>query len=317
MKQSILIAFILIQFNLTFSQEISTEIQGKKIDYFIRIEENLKSEIFDSGQTYLSMDDSAQPFIYKRKEKNIPDLLVQYSFSKKDSIINEVLYEWDVYNFEKQDNNQKSENFEKSLIEKYNNLKKTITNKFGLPEIKNNYSNLAQYKQKLFFEENSNWKPNDSTEIVMYATVSNYYEKNGAITINPTHRIRLYIKNIKKKVEPKLDEKTVFISNQNFESFILKLKENNFASAKLFLSDIVLEKVTENQLIELRKLIDFENKLVQYFKGFQATFTGKNYLMLQYKYKYENEQSEIPKSSIKVIFDENNKILGIQPMKKE
>ena len=149
----------------------------------------------------------------------------------------------------------------------------------------------------------------------MYATVSNYYEKNGAVTINPTHRIRLYIKNIKKKIEPKLDEKNVFISNQNFENFILKLKENNFAEAKLFLSDIVLEKVTENQLIELRKMIDLENKLVQYFKGFQASFTGENYLMLQYK--YENEQSEIPKSLIKVIFDENNKILGIQPMKKE
>ncbi len=115
--------------------------------------------------------------------------------------------------------------------------------------------------------------------------------------------------------EVKLDEKAIFISNQNFESFIFKLKENNFAEAKLFLSDIVLEKITENQLIELRKMIDFENKLVQYFKGFQASFTGENYLMLQYK--YENKQSEVPKSIVKVIFDENNKILGIQPMKKE
>jgi len=315
MKKSILIAFILFQSNQTFSQEIITDIQGKKIDYFLKIEENLKSELFDTDQTYLSMDDSAQPIIYKRKEKIIPNLLVQYSFSKKDSIINEVLYEWDTYNFEKQDNNQKTEQFEKSLIEKYNNLKKIITNKFGQPETKNNYSNLAQYKQKLFFEENSTWKPNDSTEIEMYATVSNHYEKKGMVTINPTHRIRLYIKNIKKKIEPKLDEKAIFISNQNFESFISKIKENNFAEAKLFLSDVVIQKVNDNQLIELRKMINFENKLVQYFKGFQKTFTGENYLMLQYK--YENEQSEVPKSIIKVIFDENNKILGIQPMKKE
>ena len=83
----------------------------------------------------------------------------------------------------------------------------------------------------------------------------------------------------------------------------------------MFLSDIVLQKVTENQLIELRKQIDFENKLVQYFRGFQMAFTGENYLMLQYK--YDNEKIEMPKSFIKVIFDENNKILGIQPMKKE
>lgn len=315
MKKIIFLALVVFQFNQIFSQEILTEIQGKKIEYFIKIEKNLKSELHDSGETYLSMDDSAQPIIYKRKEKNIPDLLVQYFFSKKDSIINKVLYEWDVYNFEKLDNNQKSEKFEKSLIEKYNNLKKNITNKFGEPETKNNYSNLAKYKQKLFFEESSNWKPNDSTEIEMYTTVSNHYKKNGSVTINPTHRIRLYIKNNKKKIEPKLDEKTVFISNQNFESFILKLKENNFAEAKLFLSDIVLEKVTENQLIELRKMIDYTNKLVQYFKGFQMAMTGQNYLMIHYK--YENEQSEVPKSIIKVIFDEKNKILGIQPLKIE
>lgn len=149
----------------------------------------------------------------------------------------------------------------------------------------------------------------------MYAVVSNHYENKGAVTINPTHRIRLYVRNIKKKIEPKLDDKVIAIANHNFENFISKLKENNFAEAKLFLSDIVLQKVTENQLIELRKQIDFENKLVQYFRGFQMAFTGENYLMLQYK--YDNEKIEVPKSMIKVIFDENNKILGIQPMKKE
>ncbi len=315
MKKSILIAFILMQFYQTFSQEILTEIQGKKIDYFVNIEKKLKSELYDTGQSYLSMDDSAQPIIYKRKEKNIPDLLVQYSFSKKDSIINEVLYEWDVYNFEKKDNNQKTGKFEKDLVEKYNSLKKIITNKFGQPATKNNYSNLAQYKQTFFFEENSKWKPNDSTEIEMYTTVSNYYKKEGFVTINPTHRIRLYVKTFKKKIEPKLDEKAVFISNQNFENFISKLKENNFAEAKLLLSDVVIQKVTENQLIELQKMIDFDNNLVQFFKGFQMALTGENYLMLQYK--YENEISEIPKSIIKVIFDQKNKILGIQPLKKE
>lgn len=261
------------------------------------------------------MDGSAQPIIYRRKEKNIPDLLVQYSFSKKDSIINNVLYEWDTYNFEKQNNNQKTEKFEKSLIEKYKTLKKYLINKFGQPETKNNYSNLAKYEQKNFFEENSNWKPNDSIEIEMYAIVSNHFENKGSITINPTHRIRLYVRNIKKKIEPKLDAKAIAFANQNFENFISKLKENNFAEAKLFLSDIILQNVTENQLIELRKLIDFEVKLVEYFRGFQMAFTGENNLMLQYK--YENEKIEVPRSLLKVIFDENNKILGIQPMKKE
>lgn len=314
MKKTILIAFIFFQSYQTFAQEIITEIQGKKVDYFLKIEKKLNSELFNTNQTYLSMDDSAQPIIYKRKEKEIPDLLVQYSFSKKDSIINEVLYEWDVYNFEKQDNNVKSEKFNKALIEKYNNLLKTLTNKYGESKVEGSLDNLKEIDNKGLNRKDT-WKPNDSLEIIMYTAISNYYKKEGFVTRNPTHRIRLYVKNIKKKIEPKLDEKIIFISNQNFESFISKLKESNLAEAKLFLSDMVIQKVTENQLIELRKMIDFDNKLVQYFKGFQMALTGENYLMLQYK--YENEQSEVPKSIIKVIFDENNKILGIQPMKKE
>lgn len=315
MNKIIIFSFLIFQFNITFSQEISTEIQGKKIGYFVSLEKKLKSELFNNGQTYMSLDDSAQPIIYKRKEKEIPDLLVQYSFSKNDSIINEVLYEWDVYNFEKNDNNVKSEKFNKALIEKYKNLLKTLTNKYGESKAEGSLDNLKDIESNKGLNRKDTWKPNDSLEIVMYTAISNYYKKEGFVTTNPTHRIRLYIKNIKKKIEPKLDEKTIFISNQNFENFISKLKENNFASAKLFLSDIVIQKITENQLIELRKMIDFNNKLVQYFKGFQMTLTGENYLMLQYK--YENEQNEVPKSIIKVIFDEKNKILGIQPMKKE
>ena len=315
MKKTILIAFIFFQSYQTFAQEIITEIQGKKVDYFLKVEKKLNSELFNTNQTYLSMDDSAQPIIYKRKEKEIPDLLVQYSFSKKDSIINEVLYEWDVYNFEKNENNVKSEKFNKALIEKYNNLLKTLRNKYGESKVEGSLENLKEIDSNKGLNRKDTWKPNDSLEIVMYTAISNYYKKEGFVTKNPTHRIRLYVKNIKKKIEPKLDEKAILISNANFENFISKLKESNFAEAKLSLSAIVMQNVTENQLMELRKMIDFDTKLVQYFKGFQMTLTGENYLMVQYK--YENEQSEAPKSIIKVIFDQNNKILGIQPMKRE
>lgn len=313
MKKIIFLALVVFQFNQTFSQEISTEIQGKKIDYFVSIENKLKSELFDTNQTYMSMDDSAQPFIYKRKEKIIPDLLVEYSFSKKDSTINQVLYEWDVYNFEKNDNNVKSEEFNKALIDKYKTLLRTLTSKYGESKVEGNLDDLKEIESIKGLKRKDIWKPNDSLEIEMYTAISNYYKKEGSVTRNPTHRIRLYVKNIKKKVEPKLDEKTVSNSNLNFEKFIIKLKENNFAEAKLSLSDIVIQNVTENQLLELRKTIDFDNKLILFFKGFQMAMTGQNYLMLQYK--YENEQSEVPKSIIKVIFDDKNKILGIQPMK--
>jgi hypothetical protein len=315
MKKIIVFSFLLFTFNTIFSQEISTEIQGKKIGYFVTLENKLHSELFNTGETYMSLDDSAQPIIYKRKEKEIPDLLVQYSFSKKDSIINEVLYEWDVYNFEKNDNNVKSVKFNKALIEKYNYLLKMLTNKYGKSKTKGNLDNIEDIETDEGLNRSDDWKPNDSLEIQMYTVISNYYKKVGFVTTNPTHRIRLYLKNIKKKAEPKLDEQAISNSNKNFENFISQLKDQKFASAKLFLSTIVSQIVTDNQLMELAKMIDFNNKLVQYYKGFQLTLTGENYLMLQYK--YENEQSEVPNSIIKVIFDENNKILGVQPMKKE
>jgi hypothetical protein len=297
------------------SQEISTEIQGKKIGYFISLEKNLKSELFNTGQTYMSLDDSAQPIIYKRKEKEIPDLLVQYSFSKKDSIINEVLYEWDVYNFEKNDNNVKSEKFNKALIEKYKSLLKILVSKYGESKVDGNLDNLKEIESSNGLNRKDTWKPNDSLEIVMYTAISNYYKKEGFATTNPTHRIRLYITNIKKEIKPKLDEKSIAESNKNFESFMQKLKENNFVEAKLFLSNMVIQNVTESQLSDLKKEIDFDNKLISFYTGFQVTMTGKSYMMIQYK--YENEKNDVPKSIVKVVFDEENKVLGIQPLKKE
>ncbi len=196
MKKITLLILLIFQFNQTFSQEIITEIQGKKIDYFVNIEKKLKSELFDTNQNYMSMDNSAQPFIYKRKEKNNPDLLVHYSFSKKDSIINEVLYEWDIYNFEKNDNNVKSEKFNKALIEKYKILLKTLTDKYGKSKNEGNLDNFKNIETDIGLKRNDNWKPNDSLEIEMYTAISNYYKKEGFVTTNPTHRIRLYIKNI-------------------------------------------------------------------------------------------------------------------------
>lgn len=315
MKKIILLTFIFFQFNQLYSQEIQTEIQGKKIGYFIDIEKKLKSELFDTNQTYMSLDDSAQPIIFKRKEKNIPDLLVEYKFSKKDSIINEILYEWDVYNFDKSDNNIKSEKFNKSLVEKYNELLKILSSKYGKSETEGNLNDLSKANDSEGLNRKDIWKPNENLEIVMYTAISNYYKKEGYVTVNPTHRIRLYITNIKKKEEPKLDEKTISLANDNFENFIKKMKENNFAEAKLFLSDLIVKNATESQLFELSKNINFDSKLVKYYTGFQIQMTGQNYLMIQYK--YENEQSEIPKSIIKAIFDEENKIIGIQPLKKE
>jgi len=176
-----------------FGQKFNFDIHNTSLSEYIRLEENLRSERIPTTSNHISFTGDAQPIQFLRKEKIIPDLIAYYFFKAKDSTMSYILYEWDVYNFEKQDNNQKSKEFEQALIKKYKSLKNEITLQFGQPKTKNNYSNIASKNPKNLFEENSIWNPNDSTKIELYTTVSNFYEKKGVVTINPVHRIRLYI----------------------------------------------------------------------------------------------------------------------------
>ena len=182
-----------------FGQEFNFDIHHTSLAEYVKMEESLGSERIPTTSNHISFSGEAQPIKFLRKEEIIPDLTAFYFFKKADSTMSYVLYEWDVSNFEKQDNNQKSEKFLKALIAKYKELKKDISTDFGQPEVKRNYSNISRLDSINTFVESSAWKPNDSTEIEMYATVSNYYEKKGAVTINPVHRIRLYIRNKSKE----------------------------------------------------------------------------------------------------------------------
>jgi len=227
-----------------------------------------------------------------------------------------VLYEWDVSNFEKKDNNQKSKKYQKAFISKYKELKKNISTEFGKPKTKRNYSNISRLDSINTFVESSIWKPNDSTEIEMYATISNYYEKKGAMTINPVHRIRLYIRNQSKKDKktvPKLDDKKLSELDNIKTDFFKVLKIKDLSKAKEYLSDIIKEKVTNEQLNLLIDNIDFERKTELIYSGIQMGFNGSMFTLLQYK--YSDDSSSPPNEMIKLIFDEKDKIVGIQPIK--
>ena len=297
-----------------FGQEFNFDIHNTSLDEYIKMEERLGSEKIPTTSNHVSFSGEAQPIQYLRKEKIIPDLTAFYFFKKADSTMSSVLYEWDVYNFEKKDNNQKSEEFENALIAKYNKLKKDISTIFGQPKTESDYSNLADYDQDSFFEESSTWKPNDSTEIEMYATVSNYYEKKGAMTINPVHRIRLYIRNLSKEKEvPKLDDIKLAQLEIIKTDFFKALKSKDLPKSKEFLSDLIKEKVTDEQINLLIDNINFEKQTELIYSGIQMGLDGSMFTLLQYKYTDDN--SSPPNEMIKLIFDDKNKIVGIQPIK--
>ncbi len=299
-----------------FGQEYGFDIHNTSLNEYIQMENKLGSERIPTTSNHVSFSGDAQPIKFKRKEKKITDLISYYYFKEKDSTMSSVLYEWDVSNFEKKDNNQKTKKYQKEFISKYKELKENISTEFGEPKTKRNYSNISRLDSINTFVESSTWKPNDSTEIEMYATVSNYYEKKGAMTINPVHRIRLYIRNQSKKEEksvPKLDEKKLSELKNIKTDFFKVLKSKDLPKSKEYLSDIIKEKVTDEQLNLLIDNIDFDRETELIYSGIQMGFNGSMFTLLQYK--YSDDSSSPPNEMIKLIFDEKDKVVGIQPIK--
>jgi hypothetical protein len=112
-----------------------------------------------------------------------------------------------------------------------------------------------------------------------------------------------------------LDQKSVKEAKANFDYFMTKMKEKDLAAAKFYISESVRDYVTEIQLIELAKYFDFNKRLVDYLSGLQIGTDKKNRLLIQYK--YEDDSDEIPKLYFKALFDEDGKLIIVQPIKRE
>lgn len=312
--KNILYLLIFVQ-TFAFGQKINYDIHNTSLNEYIEYELKNGNKQIPTTSNHVSFKGDAQPIQFLKKNKTIPDLIIYYFFKEQDSTMSYILYEWDVYNFENHENNQKSKKFQNALIKKYKNLKREISSTFGEPIVKKNYSNISKLDSINTFVESSKWNPNDSTELELYTTVSNYYEKRGFSTINPTHRIRLYIRNIKKD-EPnifELDDKRISKLHSLTDKFLTSLKEQNSIEIKEFLSEVIKEQVTEEQLKALADNIDFTRQLDLFFSGVHFELDGKRYALLQYK--YSDEKSEVPQEIIKVIFDNDDKIIGVHPLK--
>lgn len=316
-KITITILTLLLIWGKGFSQKsfLELDINGKKIDYFRNLEKELGSAKFNSDQTYISSGNVAQPEIYLRKEKNLPDLLVYYTFLKTDSTISEINYEWDVYNFDKKDNNTKPLEFEKKMINKYDSIIVLINSKFGKSQVEGNLDDLSKINTNEGLKRSDVWKPSDSLKIYSYTTISNYFKKDQFVTVNPTHRIRLYVYNLKKDKPEKLSDEKIKLLDERFNSFILLLSTDNFQEAKKLFSDKIINTVTTDILKQVKQSIKVNTKLNLYINGMQISQDGNIYPMLQYK--YSDDVISPPKEYIMVLFDSDNKIIGLQPMKRQ
>ena len=314
LKNIIVLGFLFLSFTIS-AQEFGFNIHNTSLDKYLEMEQKLKSERIPTTSNHISLNGDAQPIEYKRKEKDIPDLMVYYFFKEKDSTMSYVLYEWDVYNFDQKENNKKPKKFQKALIEKYSTLEKMITELYGKATIEGSLSDLNQIDKKGGLKKGNTWNPNDSTEIEMYTAISNFYEKQGMVTRNPTHRIRLYVKNTKKeqKSNTELDEKTLTTLKIIANEFLQVLGKKDISKSKEYLSDKIRETVTDEQITSLIENLNFERETELIYSGIQLGPDGSVFTMLQYKYR--DDSFTPPNELIKIIFDNKNKIIGIQPIK--
>jgi hypothetical protein len=190
---------VTLSFMLTYfatGQSLQLDIQTKKLQDFIKLEDSLGSKKIKSESEYMSEPGVAQPEIYKRKELKVPDMLSYYFYYEKDSSIDYILYEWDESNFTGfKEGSKKTDSEVANFIEKYNQICSEITNKYGKSQSTGDLLNISKVEEGMTREDN--WQPDGNTKIQLYTTLSSKYEKKEPFTTNPTYRIRLYVRNIK------------------------------------------------------------------------------------------------------------------------
>jgi hypothetical protein len=312
-----ILSFLLLISQFYFSQNlIQVDIEGKKLDYFIKLENKLGSKIYKPDEIYTSIKPVTAPVIFERKEKEIPNLRVFYTLYKKDSTIAEILYEWDIRNFEKGDNVKKPLNFSKAMIKKYHEIVDEVSKKYGSSKHEGNLDKLGLLTSE-GIERRDNWEINKNLKIYSYIDLSEHYESNGAFTTGTTHKIRVYVTNEKEGKDASGDvvsaEKIKSFNNE-FLQLVDNLKVSDFNEARNFLSERIKASTTDDILKNLVENTHFENKLEVFMTGYQLIPDGNQYPMLQYK--YVDDTSVPPKEIITVIFEEDGKILGIKPVKR-
>lgn len=302
----VIIIITICAFN-ALAQEIPVRIHGEKMKYFLDYEMKLGSKLFQGQGDIIIGGGMAMPVTYRRAEKGIPDLLVTYIFSIKDSLIDRIDYEWDMINFEP---SQKTQSLvvQKAFIKKYLSLVEQLNIKVGKSEQKGDLSDLSKIDVRGGLTRGDKWKPNDTTYINMYSVFSNYQEAVGNMTRIPTNRIRLSISKTKKPA-PELSDEAIMAAMKSYEQFIIKLRAGDMEGAKTLLSMQIRNQLSESVFNNLKVAIkagDFEI----YSQNLES-IAGSNYLVIQYGYAGVSAKS---KEGVKVVFDKEHFIIGIQPV---
>jgi hypothetical protein len=292
---------------LLFAQ-INLDTKNKKINFFKALEVKNKSVLIKDKSHYLNNEQVYQPIIYQRKkEKDLPDLLVYYFYFKRDSTISYILYEW-----EDKSDTVMALSQTKTLYAKYNELLAPINEKFGKSETEGNLRDSSDLAYKDYLRRSDQWR-NDSTNIQAYVVLSNKHPLAKNIRVLPTHTIRLFVGSpFRQKGSFTMSRDEVAYLDTQAKLFLTDICAGNFDSLRKYITHTVASRVKDEQLDKLKDVIKNEMwDLDQSRKQF--TFTGKPYTTL--RYIRHGDTAKPPLEVLSILFDDDDKIVTVQPSK--
>ena len=206
-----------------------------------------------------------------------------------------------------ENNNQKSKHFQEKIKEKYTKLRNNLTKEFKSDAVvDSNYSNIARFDPEIF-ERSSIWQPNESTSIELYVTISNFYQKKGKSTINPVHRIRLYIRN---KESSPLNSKRLNDLNSRSKRFFHAMENGKFEISRELLVKYSRSEATDEMFKDIFEHIgsinDFELSKSEIITGPD----GNQYTILNYTISKNRDKCST--ENFKVCFNKENEIVSIR-----
>ncbi|RFZ84559.1 hypothetical protein DYU05_02770 [Mucilaginibacter terrenus] len=193
-KQILTITVFLTSVRSAAYAQIIFDVKGKTMEYVKTFEKAAKSTPVFLENTYLNAPGVGQPVVYLREEKLLPNVLVYYFPNTRDSTINYILYELDESNFGK--DQQAIKRPVEDLLPFIDRYKKFLTQAqaiFGPGESSGSLDDTSAIESGRFKRTDKFSK--DGVEVEMYIVLSNKQETNGIVSITPTHRLRVYVRN--------------------------------------------------------------------------------------------------------------------------
>lgn len=115
----------------------------------------------------------------------------------------------------------------------------------------------------------------------------------------------------KTDLKSELSKDKIKLYDSNFQSFVIAIKNSDKTIISYLLSDKVKDVVSDDVIKKLSGGISFDRKMEVYKSGYQTIINNETYPAIQYKFSDDNKVP--PADLVTAIFEENGKILGINP----